>query len=348
MDTDLLDRIKLTNEELAYMVAKNVKPPTPPPQPQLPFTTRLLVKGMRHEYSTMSPIDPKHRGIIIQHPGGANGLHRMTDGGLDQMMPAQINHSSQPRWLRSEPDSLLFLYLNILKKWNAGTGAVTTIREFSGLPNINGMGEADLIAGKSLIALTGGTKIFVYDYVADKIVYDFLPLSSFDNFYLTCDGEVIVGYHKPGHILHRANGSNQLLATGLGHMDTGRDKNGNCVMVWCNSADDSGANRNAKLPNCTNAAVLINVYSGQQKCLTKFDWGLAMHISLPDTGDFAIVSTYNANGSENLLVGFDGSVVSLGKHGPALDYGLQPHASITPDGLQYTYNDGGDTWIGQL
>lgn len=360
MLTDLIDRLNLTDAEITYLTTKksgviNGHPPLP--MPPVARSTKMLVKGMCHEYSTMSPIDPKHRGILIQHSGGAYGLHRATDGGLDQMLPAQINHSAQPRWMREDPDCLLFTYLNQLRKWNAGTGAIETIRTFKEYPNVNGMGESDLIHTAPLIALTGGPGVIItYNYKEDKVPFAFIPWGDFDNFYLTPAGDVIVGYKKgviggkSGHVLHKTTGIATVLATGLGHMDCAADKTGNPIMVWCNSEDDSGENRKAKVPGCENRVVFIDLESGKQTCLTQIPWGFAMHISLPDKADFALVSIYNADKSENLIVNFNGVMTALDRpHAPSyLDYETQPHASITSDGTQYTYNDGGDTWVGNL
>lgn len=358
MLTDLIDRLNLTDAELAYLTAKKKPVEIPPtlPFPPTPRYTRLLVKGMRHEYSTMSPIDRLHRGVLIQHPGGAYGLHYLKDGTLNQMLPAEINHSAQPRWMMDNPDCLLYTYLNQLKRWNAGTGAIDLIRTFKEYPNVNGMGESDLIPTASLMVLTGANTIFTYDYTADKVKSQFTPLGPFDNFYLTPAGDIVVGYkkgvigEKSGHVLHRASSINKVLAIGLGHMDLAADSKGNPVMVWCNSEDDSGLNRKAALAGCENGVVKIDIETGVQTCLAQIPWPFAMHISLPDRADFALVSIYNEDKSENMLVNFNGVTTLLDRPHTASyqDYETQPHASITSDGLQYVYNDGGDTWLSTL
>lgn len=361
---DLIDRIKgvLTAEEVLRFAGTPAAPP-PLPTPALPPTkgVRLLAKDLTHEYGTFYPVDILHRGALLQHPGGAFGLHYLSSGALNQMLPAIISHSAQPRWRRKQPDHLVFRYLDELRDFNAGDGTISTIRKFN-LPDINnGKGESDVSIDDDHIALCSGQQIFVYEFSTDRIVYEFTALGSFNNFYITSSNEVIVGYNVPkapltlpllndksGHILHRKDGSTFLLATGLGHMDCSADKSGNPIMVWNNSLDDSGANRNAKLPNCTNGVVLVDLASGKQTCLAQIPWEFAMHISLPDHAEFVLVSLYNKTSTENLKVGFDGSVASLGKHGPAPTYEEQPHASISPDGTQYIYNDSGDTWLGTL
>lgn len=347
--SELIDRIAaiLTDDE-RFRLSKTSVPPVIPVGPTPPGA-RLLVRGLRHEYATFPATDELKRGVLIQNPGGFFANYRLSDGILDRVLP--VSHDKQPRWRRSKPDCFVYRYLNELREFDASSGSFTVIRKFAEYPDINnGVGESDISIDDRHIALYGGNRLFVYDFVSDKIEWsEYLPAGTFDNFQITADNQAVVSLYKPGPTLYRKDGSTLVLATGIGHMDSSSDKAGNPVLVWCNSADDSGLNRKAKLPNCENGVVLIDISSGTQKCLLslKDNWP-AMHISMPDHADFCLVSIYTATKNEILKVGFDGTVKSLVTMPGNVDYERQPRASIGHDGTCYIYNNNGDTWLGTL
>lgn len=340
----------LTDTEWKYIVdARKGHPVAPAPEPPPAPGIRKLVGGVTHEYSTMYPGNLDHRAILLQHPGGFYGLH-FADGTLFKMLPAQVNHSSQPRWSRKKPTVFRYLYLNELREFDVANDSTVTIRKFKEFPSINGMGESDTSEDDDHLVLCSGQDVFVYEISTDKIMADFVAQSMFNNLYVDSQNRPIVGFNKSGVQIFD-NGKLRPVAAVLGHMDVSSDVSGNPVMVWANSADDTGKDRNAALANCKNGIVKIDLNTGKQTCLAEIDWSLACHISLPDRASFALVTTYDGKGGGDILkVLLDGSgTTSLAKHGSmANTYETQPKASVSPDGTRYIYDSNGDVFIGTL
>jgi len=356
---DLLDRIKniLTVDELARFK------PAPPPQPTPPGV-RKIATGLQHEYATMYPEDPDRHLILLQHPAGCYGLHFTGDGYPDdesrfyRMLPAEISHSSQPRWRRTKSVTFCYLWANEIREYDCATGKITTLKRFD-LPQINGMGESDLSEDDDHIVLASGRNVFVYEFSTDRILDRYeVPEETFDNLYLSPDNRAVVGLYKAGVVIMDGFGDAVRIAAALGHMDVSSDVDGNPIAVWCNSADASGENKHAALANCENGIVKIDLKTGKQTCLLPLDWSLAVHISLPDRAVFALVSTYDPTNpdskvqyaNENLVVAVDGSSVrSLGKHNAdSRTYEGKPKASISPDGTRYVYDSRGDVYLGTI
>lgn len=368
--SELIDRLStiLTPEERAKLAGlplpvQPVPPPVPAPVPTLKGI-RKLASGLTHEYATMWPGDPLHRAIILQHPHGQLSLHYQDTGAKYADLPSVVNTGSQPRWRRTKPDCFLYLWLNELREFNAGTLTSTTIRKFSDRANINGMGESDLSEDDRHIVLCTGRDAFVYDYQADQIITSFTIPAPFDSLYLTSTNQPVIGFYAGGHALWTGT-MFWPLAAALGHMDTSSDASGQPVMVWCNAADTTGVGKNAALANCKNGIVLINIATGVQKCLLSLDWSLAAHISLPDRAAFALVTTYDPKNSASVApwansivkVPLDGSTPSvLVKHGSKIEsgttadekYALQPKASVSPDGTRFVYDSNGDVFLGSV
>lgn len=359
---ELLDRlVAFTNSEVALSQkpAPIVTPPTPiVTQPGV----RKLADKLLFEYSTMYCGNIDHRAFLLLHPGGAIGLHK-ADGTLHKLLPSEVNHSSQPRWSRTKPTCFYYLYLNQLRMYDVANDQISTIRTFKEFPSINGMGESDLSEDSDHLVLCSGNHVFVYRISSDTISQEFTAPGAFNNLYLDSQNRPLIGLYNGGHQLF--DGQLRKVAHALGHMDTSSDKDGSPIMVWANSADDSGANRSAALPNCANGIVKIDIRTDgrlfKQTCLLSLDWSLAVHISLPDHAEFALVSTFDGGNpdstvpyaNENLLVYLDSQngshVKSLGKHRSiAKSYETQPHSSVSQDGSRYVYGSNGDVYVGTL
>lgn len=330
----------------------------------------IRVPGVTHEYATMYPGNVDHQAYLFFHgTNGAIGLHK-ADGMLQQMLPAQVNTGTQPRWLRKKPTCFYYLYLNELRRFDVADNSVVMIRKFNEYPNINGMGESDLSEDDDHLVLCSGGEIFVYEISTDSKISQ-LSTYSFDCLYLSADNEPIVGvYRKPYEdgpetpadrrgMQVFSNGRLRQITAELGHQDVGRDTNGDAIMVWCNSADASGESKNAALANCKNGVVKVRIADGKQTCLLSLDWSLAMHISMPSGNAREVyVSTYDPSNpnsevryaNEILKVALDGSgVESLGKHGAAgSDYLGTPRASVSPDGTLIVYDSQGDVIIRRI
>lgn len=354
-------------DRLAAIAAINALPDvipanTPTPSsPPIASPIRKLASGLNHEYSTMWPVDEKGRAVLLQHPDGFFGLHYLDAdkfGQLYDLLPPEINHASQPRWmLGSDTDWLLYLYLDEIRRYNAGTRKIETLHRFD-LPNINGMGESDISEDGNHLVLCSGLRVFVYELSSGTLSGVFDAPTTFNSLYVTPDNRPLVGlYGGLGVQVLNAAGVLRKVAGGVPpHMDVSSDENGSPILVWCNSGDDTGPGRSAALQGCPNGVQLTYLDGSRpDRCLLSLDWRIAFHISLPKRASYALVSTYIESdpesavqyANENLLVGFDGSVRSLGKHGAdSSTYYGKPRATISPDGKTYFYDSRGDVYFG--
>lgn len=344
-------RLHLSSAEIAALSQVVVPPPVVPPPPQ-----EIQVRGVSHEYSTMYPGNIDHRAFLFQYSGGAFGLHK-TDGTLHQMLPAQINTSSEPRWLPNHPTRFFYHYQNQLRSFDVADNNDALIHRFDEYPSITGMGESDLTPDGDHLVLCSGRTIFVYRISTGQKLEEFVAPWAFDNLYLTPNLKVIVGFFDRGHQVWEGD-QFRPLAAALGHMDVGWDWNRNVIMVWANGADASGPNRSAAVANCPNGITKINVADGKQTCLLSLDWSLAVHISLTDEQPWCLVTTYDPKNpastvkyaNEILKVALDGSgAQSLGKHGAdSSTYPGQPKASVSRDGTRMVYDSRGDVIIRRI
>lgn len=368
--TDHIDwiRSKLDATELSRLC---------PVQPAPVVTPSFIrVPGTSHEYATMYPGNLDHRAFLLQYANGFIGLHK-TDGTLHKMLANGVNTGSQPRWSRKRATCFYYLFLNELRMYDVANDSVTLIRKFTEYPNINGMGESDLSHDGEHLVLCSGSDVFVYNLITDRKVAQFRAPWPFNNLYLTPDNQVIIGFEDEAtggvdhgiHVWDHDKGILRKLAGSLGHMATGRDANGDSIIVWANGGDSSGLNQNAQLANCKNALVKIRVADGRQTCLQQFNtpgWPIALHVAMPVSimpiqpgKPWCLVSTFDrrnpasleTHANDLLLVALDGTGVtrSLGKHGSnAASYFGQPRAAVSPDGTRICYDTMGDAVIRQI
>src|SRR5438046_10748367 len=87
-----------------------------------------IVTNISPEYSSMSPFNQDNSKLILVH-FSYFGLY---DGAGNYLkdLPLEINASSQPRWSRTDPIILYYLYANRHKSYNIGTDATTLVLKF--------------------------------------------------------------------------------------------------------------------------------------------------------------------------------------------------------------------------
>lgn len=361
-------RSKLTPEEILQLTAgPPAGPLTPEPSPDL-----TVVAGVSHEYSTIDPWNLDHSALLLWHPGGAVGLH-FGDGAFHQMLP-RVNHSSEPRWSRTERNVFYFVEGNSLLRFDVGkdwtTDAISTVRTFSEyLPfdpgernGVRNRGEGDISDDGRYLALSGLlpgglTEVFRFN-LETRSVGRRAKLTDFDQVYITPDNNVLVGYLARGNGrfqgLELFDGDMQFIrqiTTAIGHMDVGRDIDGAECVVWCNSNQLND-------PICENGIVLVPLaHPERARCLLSLDWSLAVHISCPAVEDWCIVTSYDpkdpfsaiGDANEILKVGYDGLIDSLGKHGAdTAQQEHQPKASVSHDGSRVIYDVNGNAVIHTL
>jgi len=311
------------------------------------------------EYSTMSPFNMDNTRLLLQH----FSYFALYDGAgnfLKDLYQYGVNTSSEPRWSRTDPNEFYFIGGNNLKKFNTGTNAVTVVHTFSEYSNISGMGESDISFDGKYLVLAGDRRyVFLYDLTSNTKgpVFDPGASGKFDNFYITPNNNVIIGWYANGS--NRYNGVElydknmnfqRQLTHAMGHMDVTRDTNGEEVMLWANGADPQLQVR------CDAGVTKIRLSDAKQTCVWTGDWSLAIHISATDDNGWFFIDTYNpvdvmpptgwvTYTNEILQIKTDGSEVRRLAHHrsrPLNSYTYQPKASVSRDGskLVYTSNYG--------
>ncbi len=283
------------------------------------------------EYSSISAFSKNNRWLLLQHEGGFFGAH-VSDGTFYRMLPAEVNHSSRPRWSRTDPDVLTYLAGNEIRQFDVGDWVATPLHAFNEYPAVDDHGEADLsydgrqrvLSGKR----NGAEEVFLFDLISLAKGPVFPQTETFDGLKLTPVGNSIVLSKSSGlYLLDR----NKRVTTVNGHAVAGRYQ-GRDVLLWCSSAD---AKINA------NAIERIDLATGVMKPLAWYDWRQAFHISACDR-EFCLVSTYapdNAMAMELWKVPFDETPpILLGETGGFYrDYSSQPKASLSRDGSRAVY-----------
>jgi hypothetical protein len=308
---------------------------------------------IENEYSTMSAFNNDNSKFILVH----TSYFGLYDGSGTHLrdLPLEINASSEPRWSRTDLDTLYYHFGNQLKSYNTATGTTTVVHTFSEYSSISGNGEMDISLDGDHFVLAGDNRfIFVYQMSTDK---KFGTLDAgghgFDSMYITPDNHATVTWLTAG--TNRFTGIElfdinmnflRQVAHAGGHMDVTRDTNGDEVLVWTNSNDAQ------PIANCNNGIVKIRLADASQKCLAQLDWSLAVHISAPDGNGTVFVDTEAPsnpvpNGSgwvaytdEILQVKLDGSgVTRLAHHRsrPTSSYVWQPKLSTSRDGSRLLY-----------
>lgn len=310
------------------------------------------LRFITNEYSTMSPFNCDNTRLLLQH----QSYFALYDGEGNfskNLLDVGVGAPSQPRWSRTDPDALYYVYGNQLRRLNVATGAISVVRTFHEYSIVSGHGESDICFDGDHFVLAGDAReVFVYEVSTGRkgAVLDTAG-RAFDSLYITPKDNVTVtwvergrGRYKGIELFDRDMNFLRQVAPAGGHMDVARDLSGDEVLVWSNSADPS--------PICANGVVKVRLADGQQTCLLSLDWSLVVHVSAPDDQSWVIVSTYTtadpdpygpdwrAYTNEVLQVSLDGSVRRLLHHRsrPFDTYNFTPRVSTTRDGTKLVYS----------
>lgn len=304
-----------------------------------------------NEYSTMHPFNKPGTFLILQHDsyfGLYDGF-----GVFLRNLPLAISASTEPRWSRVNHSLLYFVSDNALRSYDVAKDSMTTVHTFPEYVRVAGGGESDLSADGDHIVMAGdGRHIFVFR-ISTRTKSAVLDAAgrNFDSLYLTPNNNVTVTWLQPGtarftgiELFNSSMVFQRQLTHAGGHMDVARDKAGDEVLIWTNSADPA--------PVCgQNAVVKVRLADGQQTCLLSLDWRLAVHISAPDGVGFAWVATeapadldpnvsWPPYTNEILQVKLDGSWVRRFAHHrsrPRNSYGWFPRLATSFDGRRVVY-----------
>jgi hypothetical protein len=302
-----------------------------------------------HEYSTPSAFNSDNSRLLLLH----DSYFAVYDGngGYIKDAPFDMNASTEPRWSRSDPSLVYYMRGNQLKSYSAATGAVNVVHTFAEYGRISGNGESDIcFDGDHMVVVGDGRFVFVYTLSSGTKgpVFD-SGGRGFDSVYIAADDTVTITWLQGG--TGRYNGIElfdrnmtflRQVARAGGHMDMGRDVNGDPVLVWANAADPT--------PICNNGVVKIRLRDGQQTCLVSLDWNLAFHVSSSEAG-WAVVSTYAPSDpnpasfwpaftNEIFRIRLDGSGLERLAHHrsrPFNGYNYMSKASVSRDGSRIVY-----------
>lgn len=345
--SDLLDRLAslLTDSEIARIAELRPGSATPPPAPPTapaPTAPKQITKANPDgycvvEYASICPFNSDNSALLLIHEQGFFGLYYGT-GQFYQIVP-EINSSSRPRWHRTDPNLFTFFSGTQLKEFDIRTNQSRILHTFAGKADDGG--EADLSEdGNCRIVTIDGQYALVYRFQQDSISTA-LPLpAGFDSAYLTPNNNVLIAdqssitlYDSNLKPIMAKNGQNKI-TNANGHHDTMHDLNGDEILIWCNSNDSSGRNKNAELATCPNGIIKVRLSDGHQSCLGSLNWDLSMDISGADpNSSYCLVSTYGdkALTGEILKVPLDGlGPIHLADHHskPYNSYNWQPHAAL--------------------
>ncbi len=308
---------------------------------------------IENEYSAVSAFNSNNSNFILLHQsyfalytGAGVYLHDL---------PLEINATSEPRWSRTDNITLYYHSGNMLKSYNASTGAIAVVHAFSEYISISGNGEMDISLDGDHFVFAGDNRyIFVYQLSTDAkfTVFDTAG-TSFDSLYITPKNNVIVSWYPTGTARYAGQelfdtNMNFLRQVGRadGHKHLTRDTDGSEVLIWTNSADPQ------PIANCQNGIVKILLADATQTCLAQLDWSLAVHITAPDGNGSAYFETYAPGNpepgtpawapytNELLQAKLDGSgVIRVAQHRsrPWNSYNYEPKMTVSRDGTRLLY-----------
>jgi hypothetical protein len=301
------------------------------------------------EYSTPSIFNSDDSHFLLAH-GSYFGIYG-GDGRFQKNAPFEVSASTEPRWSRRSPNVFYYKLDNALKQYDVEANETRVVHTFGEYGRISGRGESDIcFDGDHLVLVGDDHEVFVYEISSGRKgpVFDTAG-HDFDSVYISANDDVTITWLAAGR--DRFNGIElfdrdmhflRQVARAGGHMDMGRDTNGQPVLIWANGGDPE--------PVCDNGVVKIRLSDAQQTCLLQIDESLAVHISASDEG-WAVVSTYApsdprpdalwpAYTDEILRLRLDGSRVERLAHHrsrPSDDYNWEPKATISRDGNRIVY-----------
>jgi hypothetical protein len=310
-----------------------------------------MLQWVLNEYSTPSLWNSDNTRLLLEH--GSYFAIYDGNGTFLKDAPFDVSAATEPRWSRKDANVFYYKRGNALKSYNVATNAITTVRAFTEYGAISGNGESDICFDGDHFVLVGDNReVFVYTISTNQKGSVLSTAGNgFDSVYISADDQVTVtwlahgsGRYQGIELFDKNMGFLRQVAHSGGHMDMGRDTNGDAVLVWTNAADTT--------PICDNGIVKIRLTDGKQTCVvTGIDWNLAVHISASDQG-YAVVSTYApsdpnpatfwpAYTNEIVRVKLDGSSIERLAHHrsrPLNGYNYMSKASINRDATRIVFS----------
>lgn len=312
-----------------------------------------------NEYSSVDPFSLGCKHLLLVHHDHFE-LYSGEGQWLSKLSPV-LSASSEPRWSRSDPYLLYYVFGNELRSFDVRTEKSDMVRKFPGSQTIKGRGESDISEDGDRIVLSDDKgQVWIYNLKTDQVTNSYLYTQPFNSLYLTPDNRVLMGTVDRGVTVYGILGwsSGKSIAPTISHMDVGRSLDGREILIRTNSADPQ------PLPGCPNGVELVDILTSEPRCLTPIDWTYAVHVSCPGKADGCIVSTYsptNSKPSQILKAKYAGGAeilcdtksVMIPDPTPdnphRISYNPQPKAAVARDGSRLVFSsNNGDTSRGPI
>ena len=262
------------------------------------------LKWASHEYATTSPFNADNTRVLLIHQA-YYGLYSANGTLIRQLVP--VCASCAPRWSRTDRDVFYYFRGRQVYSYNQNTNVSTALGPQLPYDQVFYKGEDDIcFDGEHRIGFGrrgGSYYIYIFSVNTGTVVSEYLIGNSTD--YANIDSAEIA----PNDIVivsFVANDRNDTksfnkgvwaftidlhplwqLHSAPGHHDLGRDVDGTPILVITNSGSFH------PLPGCQNGIEKISIPNpATRQCLLSLHWTLAVHVSMPDSGWFAYVSTY--------------------------------------------------------
>jgi hypothetical protein len=239
--------------------------------------------------ATASPFNLDGTRLLLQHDSYF-GLHD-GEGRFLRGLPLAMGPASEPRWSRRERHVIHFLGGNRLYRYDAATGATTTVKTFARYASVSGHGSDVCGDGDHLVLAGDGREVFVYDIGTGHEGHALDTAGRpFDRLLMTPDDNVVVGWTEAGsgpgqgvELFDRDLQPLRHLATASGPMAATRDADGEEVLVWANGADALGV--------CEPGLVKVRLADGVLTCLAALGPSAVAQVAAPERSGWAVAIT---------------------------------------------------------
>ena len=312
----------------------------------------------QHEYSVMSPFNSDESLVLLAQGGSSYATYDLY-GGLVRAFP-DVVFSAEPRWSKSDPDTIYYHQGNELRRLRVDTGASTLVHRFDAYGAIGFGRKQELSDDGDHLVLVGfdasgnnPVAILTWTFSTAAIGGPLVMSAPYNHAAITPDNHVIVEWSNVGagrfmglELYDLQMNFRRQVVTWAAHADVCRDPSGDEVLIATNSADPQPLGNLHQI-------VKVRLADSVETALVPLAWRFAVHISCRSHDGWAVVSTYSPSNpdpsvswlpfeNEILRVRTDGSgeVERLAHHQsrPLDDYNYMPKASASPSGRYIVYD----------
>lgn len=245
---------------------------------------------VHHVYSIMSPFNSDNTRILLL----TCCSFFIADLAGNVVIPPEtlgIPPSGEPRWDRTDPNAFYYHSGNQLRKYDLSTNTHTSLRTFVEYTNINFGSSADISEDGNHLAIIGdGLEVFAYRISTDT-KFPTRAIPGVHDVHITPNNNVLVGVANKNALYDVNMNFVRDVTSFLGHMDIGRDVDGDEVMVMVASADPAAPQ------GCEgNGIMKVRISDSLKTCILPLYWLESTHVSLSDTGWVLVSNTDSSSG----------------------------------------------------